>query len=110
MKNNYLYPVLGVTVNSSFLSLLVGETQTLSYTIDPYFASNKGVVWNTSDRTIVSVENGTIEAHNVGTATITVTTIDGGYTATCTVTVNAPEDPNSTLAKPGNFNSGDSPF
>jgi hypothetical protein len=110
VKNDYLYPVLGVTVNSSFLSLLVGETQTLSYTIDPYFASNKDVVWNTSDRTIVSVDDGTIEAHNVGTATITVTTIDGGYTAVCIVTVNAPEDPNSTLAKPGNFNSGDSPF
>ena len=110
VKNDYLYPVLGVTVNSSFLSLLVGETQTLSYTIDPYFASNKGVVWNTSDRTIVSVDDGTIEAHNVGTATITVTTIDGGYTAVCIVTVNAPEDPNSTLAKPDNFNSGDSPF
>ena len=110
VKNNYLYPVLGVTVNPSSLSLRVGETQTLSYTIDPYFASNKGVVWNTSDRTIVSVDDGTIEAHNVGTATITVTAIDGGYTAVCIVTVNAPEDPNSTIAKPDNFNSGDSPF
>lgn len=110
VTNTYLYPVSGVKVYPSSLSLLVGEKATLSYTISPVRASNKDVVWNTSDRTIVSVDDGTIEAHNVGTATITVTTIDGGYTAVCIVTVNAPEDPNSTLAKPGNFNSGDSPF
>jgi hypothetical protein len=122
VTNTYFYPVKGVTVNPSSLSLLVGETKTLSYIISPDNASNKSVVWNTSDRTIVSVDDGTIEAHNVGTATITVTTIDGGYTAVCLVTVKAApepdpepepepeEDPNSTLAKPDNFNSGDSPF
>jgi uncharacterized protein YjdB len=106
----YLYPVLGVTLNSSSLSLLVGKKAPLFYIIYPDNASIKEVIWKSSDNNIVSVENGTIEAHNVGTATITVTTKDGGYTDVCTVTVNAPEDPNSTLAKPGNFNSGDSPF
>ena len=122
VTNAYLHPVKGVTVNPSSLSLLVGETKTLSYIISPDNASNKSVVWNTSDLTIVSVDYGTIEAHRVGTATITVTTIDGGYTAVCLVTVKAApepdpepepvptEDPNSTLAKPDNFNSGDSPF
>ena len=122
VTNTYLYPVSGVKVYPSSLSLLVGEKATLSYTISPVRASKKDVVWNTSDRTIVSVDDGTIEAHNVGTATITVTTIDGGYTAVCIVTVKAApepdpepepepeEDPNSTIAKPDNFNSGDSPF
>ena len=122
VTNAYLHPVEGITVYPSSLSLRVGETKTLSYIISPDNASNKSVVWNTSDENIVSVDDGTIEAHNVGTATITVTTIDGGYTAVCLVTVKAApepdpepepepeEDPNSTLAKPDNFNSGDSPF
>jgi hypothetical protein len=110
VTNAYFHPVEGVTVNPSSLSLIVGEKVKLSYTISPAGASYKKVIWNSSDDDIVSVKNGTIEAHNVGTATITVTTIDGGYTDVCIVTVNAPEDPNSTLAKPDNFNSGDSPF
>ena len=122
VTNAYLHPVEGITVYPSSLSLRVGETKTLSYIISPDNASNKSVVWNTSDENIVSVDDGTIEAHNVGTATITVTTIDGGYTAVCLVTVKAApepdpepepvpeEDPNSTIAKPDNFNSGDSPF
>ena len=126
VTNAYLHPVEGITVYPSSLSLRVGETKTLSYIISPDNASNKSVVWKTSDRTIVSVDDGTIEAHRVGKATIIVTSIDGKYTASCSVTVNAApapdpepepepepvptEDPNSTLAKPDNFNSGDSPF
>lgn len=110
VTNAYLHPVEGVTVNPSSLSLLVGEKVKLSYTISPAGASYKKVIWNSSDDDIVSVNNGTIEAMKKGTATITVTTIDGGYTDVCIVTVNAPEDPNSTIAKPDNFNSGDSPF
>lgn len=126
VTNAYLHPVEGITVYPSSLSLRVGETKTLSYIISPDNASIKEVIWNSSDENIVSVDDGTIEAHRVGKATIIVTSIDGEYTATCTVTVNAvpapdpepepepepvpTEDPNSTLAKPDNFNSGDSPF
>jgi glycerophosphoryl diester phosphodiesterase len=54
---------------------------------------------------------GLVTAAKAGTATITCTSkADTSKKASCTVTVNAPEDPNSTLAKPDNFNSGDSPF
>jgi uncharacterized protein YjdB len=54
---------------------------------------------------------GLVTAVKAGTVIITCTSkADTSKKASCTVTVNAPEDPNSTLAKPDNFNSGDSPF
>lgn len=50
-------------------------------------ATNKNITWTSSDETVATVSNGVITALSNGTATITVTTADGSYTDTCTVTV-----------------------
>ena len=80
-------PVTGVTLNKTSTSLYVGDTETLTATVAPDNATNKNVTWSTSDANVATVENGVVTAVSAGTATITVTTEDGGKTATCTITV-----------------------
>jgi len=82
--------VTGVTLNKNAITLSVGETEILTATVVPSNAANKKVTWGSSDDAIATVSNGTISAIAAGTATITVTTDDGGKTATCAVTITAP--------------------
>ena len=65
-----------------------GKTATLTATVTPDDATNKAVSWKSSDAETVSVDaNGVVTGNKIGSATITVTTEDGGKTATCVVTV-----------------------
>ena len=89
--------VSGVTLNKTALSLTVGDTETLTATITPDNATNKNVTWSSDTPSVASVNNGVVTAVAPGTATITVTTVDGGFTTTCTVTVRPdipPANPN----------------
>lgn len=80
-------PATGVYLSSSSMTLKVGDTNTLTATVLPSNASNKGVSWSSSNSSIATVSAGTVTGVAPGTCTITVTTSDGGYTATCNVTV-----------------------
>ncbi len=80
--------VTGITLPSSELTLTAGEMSTLVPTVEPYTAINKNVTFESSNPAVVSVRpGGQLTARTAGTAVITVTTQDGGFTATCTVTV-----------------------
>ena len=80
--------VTGVTVSPTSDSIAVGETLTLTATVAPEDATNKSVTWGTSDDSIATVSDaGVVTGVAAGTATITVTTVDGSFTATCEVTV-----------------------
>ena len=79
--------VTGVTLDTNAISLQEGESQTLVATVAPSDASNKAVTWSTSDDKVAKVTNGKVDALLAGSATITVTTADGGFTANCAVTV-----------------------
>ena len=77
------------------------ETKALSATVTPSNASNKQVVWSSSDAAVASVSaGGVVTANAVGTATITATTADGGKTAACSVTVR-PEGSDEPIAVEG---------
>ena len=81
-------PVTGVTLNKTSTSLYVGDTETLTATAEPSDATNKNVTWSSDDTSVATVDaSGLVTAVAPGTAVITVTTADGGKTATCTVTV-----------------------
>ncbi len=82
-----VYPVTGVTLNKTSLEITEGDFSELIATVSPSNATNKNVSWSSSDETIATVEHGKVTAIKPGSATITVTTEDGGYTATCQVTV-----------------------
>ena len=80
--------VTGVTLNKTALTLNIGANETLSATVAPADATNKKVTWKSSDAAVATVDtNGKVTAVKAGEATITVTTEDGGKTATCKVTV-----------------------
>ena len=80
--------VESVFLDKSELTLPRQNTYTLKATINPDNATNQKVTWKSSDEKIAKVDaNGKVTAVAVGKATITVTTEDGGKTATCEVTV-----------------------
>ncbi|MGN0804438.1 MAG: Ig-like domain-containing protein [Candidatus Coproplasma sp.] len=81
--------VTGVSLNQTTASLKMGsnETVTLTATVAPANATNTSVTWSSDNTSVATVENGVVTALSAGTAKITVTTADGGFTADCTVTV-----------------------
>lgn len=79
--------VTDVELNKSSISLAVGMVETLTATVLPTEAANKNVSWSSDNQAVATVDGGTVIAVAPGTANITVTTEDGGYTATCEVTV-----------------------
>ena len=81
--------VTGVTLDEAAKTLTVGEEFTLTATVAPDNADIKTVTWSSSDETVAKVEDGKVTALKAGEATITVKTVDGGFTAECVVTVNA---------------------
>ena len=81
--------VTGVALDQSSLSLIAGENATLTATVSPADATNKAVSWKSDDTDVATVSNGVVTAVAAGTATITVTTNNGSFTATCDVTVHS---------------------
>lgn len=79
--------VTGITLSSSSLSLTEGETADLTATISPKNANNQTVIWSSSNGSVASVSNGRVSALSPGSTTITAKSDDGGFTASCAVTV-----------------------
>ncbi len=80
-------PVTGVTLDQTEISLIWGEIAPLNAIVAPEDATNKRVSWSSSDESVATVNKGVVTAENGGEAIITATTVDGGFTATCKVTV-----------------------
>ena len=79
--------VTGITLNATSLSLVEGETSDLVATISPKDADNQTVIWSSSDGSVASVNNRKVTALKAGSTTITAKSDDGGFTASCSVTV-----------------------
>ncbi len=77
----------GVSLNKTTANMTVGDSVTLTATVAPSNATNKSVTWKSSNTAVATVSNGVVKAVKAGNATITVTTVDGGKTASCAVTV-----------------------
>ena len=79
--------VTGVTITPTTLTLKTGTTGTLTATVVPENAAVTTVAWSSSDTNIATIENGIVTAISEGSTTIKVKTDDGGFIATCEVTV-----------------------
>jgi len=79
--------VTGVTLSETTKTIKIGEEFTLTATVAPADAADKTVMWTSDDSNVATVDEGKVTAVATGTANITVTTKDGGKTATCAVTV-----------------------
>ena len=79
----------GIVVDQTDISLYEGGTATLTARVLPADAASKGFTWSSSDPTVASVSSdGVVTAHLPGgTALITATADDGGWTDFCTVRV-----------------------
>ena len=82
-------PVTKVKLNKTKSTMTVGKKQTLKATITPKKASNKAVVWKSSNTKVATVSGkGVVTAKKAGTVTITATAKDGsGKKAACKITV-----------------------
>ena len=81
--------VMSVQLSESAVSLIVGETATLVATVEPSIADYDGIIWTSSDPSVVTVSDGVIQVHKAGTATITASA-GGVISRACTVTVDLP--------------------
>jgi len=93
----YVRHVKSVSVSPDSKTLDVTENVPLTATVLPENATDMSVTWSSSDNNVATVSNtGLVTANAGGTAIITATTVDGGKTATCSITVNAPVSPHKT--------------
>ena len=80
--------VTGIYIPYNNIALVAGNTYTVSATVYPSNASNKNIIWSSNDTSVAAVFNGgEVSANGAGTAVITATTVDGGYSYRCTITV-----------------------
>ncbi len=83
--------VASVTVDPAEVSVVAGfEGATVSAAVQPVNANEQGITWSSGDESIATVdENGFVQGVAVGETTIIATSVDGGKTAACAVTVTA---------------------
>ena len=94
--------VTGVNLNRTTVTLFINDTELLIATVLPEDAVNKNVRWSSNNPSIATVSDlGIITAVSDGTAKITVTTEESGFTATCDVTVNKQTDIPNIIAEKG---------
>ncbi len=78
-------PVISVALDKTSAELEEGDTVKLTATVLPSNATDKTVLWESSDKSVATVSDGTVTAIAAGTANITASA--GGKTAVCAVTV-----------------------
>jgi uncharacterized protein YjdB len=88
-SDTFSVPVTSVSLSETSISLYIGASNWLFAIVMPEDATNKNVTWSSSNPAVATVSNGTVIGVSVGSATITVTTADGGYSASCSVYVNS---------------------
>lgn len=80
-------PVTGVSLSKSELSFSkIGDAEQLVASVQPADATNKELNWSSSDESVAIVSNGRVHCSGYGSAIVYVTTVDGGYMASCVVT------------------------
>ncbi len=88
--NQNTVPVTDVTLSATLETVTVDYKIQLTATVIPADATNKNVIWSSSNSSVVSVtQSGEVTANATGMATIIVRTVDGNKTAICSIIVNS---------------------
>ena len=95
-KDDEPVAVSGVSLSRTEMTLAAGSHFRLQARVEPFNATNTQVTWASSNPEVVAIlpDSGEADALAEGQASVTATTVDGGFTASCTVTVfgqNTPE-------------------
>lgn len=100
-------PVSEISLDKTTLSIVEGQSGQLTATVTPANATKKAVTWSSSNTAVVTVSaTGQVTAVAPGTARITVTTVDGGFSSSATVTVTPSVDGTPQAPSSGNGNGG----
>lgn len=87
-ENEATHPVTGIEISVDEAEVSVGASITLCANVLPANASERRVIWSSSDGRVAYVnESGVVCGMSEGTATITAESFEGGFTASCEVTV-----------------------
>jgi uncharacterized protein YjdB len=85
---NILVPVQSIALDETVKTMYVGQAERLSYVVLPTNANNNVVIWTSTNPSAATVDTtGRVTAKGVGTTVIMLQTVDGGYSAYCTITV-----------------------
>ena len=87
-------PVMSVSLSSPSFTLTVGQSRTITATVNPSNATQRGIVWTSSAPEVATVSGGIITARSAGVAKITASSTDGVHKASITVTVNGADRSN----------------
>ena len=88
--------ITGITLNETSKQMDIIDTYQLIATITPANATNTNIIWSSSNEEVATVnQKGLITAKTIGETTITATTEDGNFTASCTITVKMMQDINA---------------
>ncbi|MBQ7088977.1 MAG: Ig-like domain-containing protein [Clostridia bacterium] len=83
-----LYPVTGITLNASALALHNGDSAALTATVLAEGKTDDTVIWASDNPAVATVDaKGVVTATGLGNTTVTATTAEGGYVASCAVNV-----------------------
>ena len=86
-----IVPVTGVSLDRTSAEIIKGDSMTLTATVAPSNATNKNVIWTSSDPSVATVsQSGVITAIKAGSTTVVATTIDGEKAAACEIVVIVP--------------------
>jgi len=88
-KNDPVVPVTGVIIEQAELLISPGINKIMRAVIAPDNATNKGLIWSSSNETVAKIDpvTGQLAPLTLGSAVITVTTDDGGFSASCNIRV-----------------------
>lgn len=80
--------VTGIKFTKEAVELKVGKDEMLVVAFEPADATNQNLTWSSADKAVATVDNvGKVTGVKAGTTTITATTEDGGFEASCPITV-----------------------
>jgi YD repeat-containing protein len=95
-----IIPVTGVSLDKTTATIPINDTEQLTATVAPVDATNQSVIWSSSNTSVATVANGLVTGIASGTATVTVTTVDGGFAAQCVISVTTGSGTNNPDASP----------
>lgn len=88
--------ITGITLNETSKELDIIDKFQLIATIEPANATNKNIIWSSSNEEVATVnQKGLVTAKSIGETTITATTEEGNFTASATITVKMKQEINA---------------
>ncbi len=99
-ESTYVINIEKIELSETSMNLYVGDNKNLSVTISPSNATNKKIIWSTSNSNVASIDkDGNVKGVGIGSATIKARSENGKY-AICNVVVTNKSTKPTTPTKP----------